>query len=728
MKTLSYPIYFIFLSIFIAQDYIWPTNASNTITAFFAEERPQRYHAGIDIRTYGKNGLEIYAIEDGYIERIKTDYKGYGKTIYLKLEDGNTAVYAHLEKFYPELNQIVEILKEEYNSSIINHTFKKQEFTVKKGEIIGYTGDTGSISGPHLHFEIRNKDNISINPLIDFYKIKDTIKPIPKKIAFIPMNYDTKIDSNSDIKLYNIINGENDNEYFINDTISVIGDFGISLSVIDKINKQPFTYGLYKIELYLDGELKYKIKYDNHNFNEGHIVNQERNYYLKRTENERFYNLYRTEQELSFIDNRSWPYYKLKPGIHNLVIKASDINNNEIIIFGSLISEPIKPLLFEINEKTDLINIKIDEQDDNNKYIIKLCNKYNGETKTTLNYYDKNISINKSNIIDPFNCLHIYGKKNNGLKTKVSYNTLKNNNNAINGKFKIKSLKEGIIIQFIENEFTNTTATINLKTNKLKPYATNRIEQNILSTEFIHYKDFENLEYIEIEYDSNPKIKIKKKINSDLFIPNKGIYITNKNLTLNSYDNFISDSTLIWIEEIDLETPKNSQLILKPYIINPSTLLFEKPIELNFKYPKKEDGIGIYYYLEKQKKWIYMDTHYSEKNYSTLIESNEVFALIQELNPPTIKNLIPDINAKYRAEDIDKIEFYIEDDLSGISNINNISLKIDDIPILFEYNLYQNKIFYNFQDWLSIGEHSLEIEVQDNVGNKTYKKGTFIIQ
>ena len=114
--------------------------------------------------------------------------------------------------------------------------------------------------------------------------------------------------------------------------------------------------------------------------------------------------------------------------------------------------------------------------------------------------------------------------------------------------------------------------------------------------------------------------------------------------------------------------------------------------------------------------------------YSTFIQSNELFALIQELNPPIIKNLIPDIDAKYRAKDIDKIEFYIEDDLSGISNINNISLKIDDIPILFEYNLYQNKIFYNFQDWLSIGEHSLEIEVQDNVGNKTYKKGTFIIQ
>ena len=88
-----------------------------------------------------------------------------------------------------------------------------------------------------------------------------------------------------------------------------------------------------------------------------------------------------------------------------------------------------------------------------------------------------------------------------------------------------------------------------------------------------------------------------------------------------------------------------------------------------------------------------MDTFYNDKEYSTSIESNELFALIKESNPPLIKKLIPDINAKYRAEDINKIEFYIEDDLSGISDINNISLKIDGIPILFEYNLYQKKYF-----------------------------------
>ena len=82
---------FLFLDLLVA-DYLRPTDASNTLTGTFCEERPFRYHAGIDIRTYGKNS-KIFATEDGYIERIRTGSKGYGKAIYLRLNDGNIALY-----------------------------------------------------------------------------------------------------------------------------------------------------------------------------------------------------------------------------------------------------------------------------------------------------------------------------------------------------------------------------------------------------------------------------------------------------------------------------------------------------------------------------------------------------------------------------------------------------------------------------------------------------------
>ena len=96
-----------------ATDYLWPTDASKTLTTVFGDIRPFRYHTGIDIRTYGINGLDIYAIEDGYISRIAVSPSGYGKVVYIKMIDGNTSVYAHLDGFNETLELFKDKLQEE---------------------------------------------------------------------------------------------------------------------------------------------------------------------------------------------------------------------------------------------------------------------------------------------------------------------------------------------------------------------------------------------------------------------------------------------------------------------------------------------------------------------------------------------------------------------------------------------------------------------------------------
>ena len=89
------------------EEYLWPTNASKTLTTVFGDVRPRRYHAGLDIRTYGQSGYDLYAIDDGYIERIRVSSSGYGKAIYIRLIDGRIVVYAHLSKFTSEINDLV---------------------------------------------------------------------------------------------------------------------------------------------------------------------------------------------------------------------------------------------------------------------------------------------------------------------------------------------------------------------------------------------------------------------------------------------------------------------------------------------------------------------------------------------------------------------------------------------------------------------------------------------
>ena len=89
------------------QEYQSPLNFKLLLSGTFGELRGNHFHAGIDIKTEGVEGQKVYAIEDGYVSRIKVSTWGYGKTIYLTHpETGHTSVYAHLQKFSTKFLQM----------------------------------------------------------------------------------------------------------------------------------------------------------------------------------------------------------------------------------------------------------------------------------------------------------------------------------------------------------------------------------------------------------------------------------------------------------------------------------------------------------------------------------------------------------------------------------------------------------------------------------------------
>ena len=73
----------------------------------FGDFRPGRYHAGFDLRTGGEEGWPVVAVGDGYVMRASTSYFGYGRALYLRLDDGRIAVYGHLQKFGPQVTKRV---------------------------------------------------------------------------------------------------------------------------------------------------------------------------------------------------------------------------------------------------------------------------------------------------------------------------------------------------------------------------------------------------------------------------------------------------------------------------------------------------------------------------------------------------------------------------------------------------------------------------------------------
>ena len=104
--------------------------------------KTRKMHYGMDYSA--KVGTEIYATGDGVISKVKKSKRGYGNYVKINHGFGYETLYAHMSKYIVKKGQ-----------------------KVKRGEVIGYVGNTGISTAPHLHYEVR-KDNKKINP-VNFY-------------------------------------------------------------------------------------------------------------------------------------------------------------------------------------------------------------------------------------------------------------------------------------------------------------------------------------------------------------------------------------------------------------------------------------------------------------------------------------------------------------------------------------------------------------------------------
>jgi murein DD-endopeptidase MepM/ murein hydrolase activator NlpD len=88
--------------------FVSPVNIPLVLNGNFGEIRSNHFHAGIDIKTNGATGLPVFSISDGVVSRISVSATGYGKTLYIDHPSGYTSVYAHLDRFIPEIEKWVK--------------------------------------------------------------------------------------------------------------------------------------------------------------------------------------------------------------------------------------------------------------------------------------------------------------------------------------------------------------------------------------------------------------------------------------------------------------------------------------------------------------------------------------------------------------------------------------------------------------------------------------------
>ncbi|MTI32025.1 M23 family metallopeptidase [Xanthovirga aplysinae] len=106
--------------------------------------KTKKFHSGIDFSA--PKGTPIYATGNGKVVKVKSSFGGYGKQVVIDHGFGYKTLYGHMSKFNVKKGQVV-----------------------KRGECIGYVGNTGQSTGPHIHYEVI-KDGKVVNPVHYFYK------------------------------------------------------------------------------------------------------------------------------------------------------------------------------------------------------------------------------------------------------------------------------------------------------------------------------------------------------------------------------------------------------------------------------------------------------------------------------------------------------------------------------------------------------------------------------
>jgi murein DD-endopeptidase MepM/ murein hydrolase activator NlpD len=105
--------------------------------------KTEKMHTGMDFTA--PTGTEIHATGNGVVQKVERFGKGYGNNVIISHGYGYETVYAHMSKFAVRPGQ-----------------------KISRGDLIGYVGNTGTSTGPHLHYEVRKNGN-PVNPANFYY-------------------------------------------------------------------------------------------------------------------------------------------------------------------------------------------------------------------------------------------------------------------------------------------------------------------------------------------------------------------------------------------------------------------------------------------------------------------------------------------------------------------------------------------------------------------------------
>jgi murein DD-endopeptidase MepM/ murein hydrolase activator NlpD len=324
-----------------------PLDIPLELAGSFGEVRSNHLHSGLDLRTNGKEGYNVFAVGDGHVARIKVSASGYGKALYIRHSNGFTSVYAHLREYNGTIEEYVKKKQYEGETFEIDLSLSSHEIRVRKGEIIGISGNTGGSDSPHLHFEIRDSDTEEIiNPFLFGYRVRDTVPPEILSVSVYP-HRNSSVNSKTVTQVIPVL--KKNGRYEAEAPIKVDGSVSFGLECFDTGNKTDNRNGIYSLEVSVDKRNVFKMRFLRFGFPQTRFVNSLIDYEARIRDK-------RTVYRTHVLPNNRLPFPELNENkgiyrfndenIHEVTFVAEDLSGNrsELRLKIQSVKEKIHPL------------------------------------------------------------------------------------------------------------------------------------------------------------------------------------------------------------------------------------------------------------------------------------------------------------------------------------------------------------------------------------------------
>ena len=729
----------------LSQEYIWPTNTGKHLSSNFGEFRTTGYHLGVDMKTKGTEGHPINAVSDGHVSRVVTNYSGFGKALYLTMEDGKTAVYAHLSKFSDKLEERLKEEQEKSQSYLTNFYLTPNEFPFAQNDIIAYSGNSGFSFGPHLHFEIRDEKGMILNPLTNGLNQPDRLAPIVEEISLAPLNKESWVNGNQLPQNFPVFRDKK-GEYHFADTINAYGKIGLAVKTYDKREGAKNKYQPHRIEVFLNGQLYHSLEFEKLNYNWQSTANYINDYRNSRLNMGDFVKLYRNYNDplIPIHSSDSDGTFELNKGYHDIKILIYDAQKNVRIVNGTLFfMNPYEIDVTNLGEANNIVSFLLSPK--SIAIPIKSAIIY---SFTPFGFADERIDVISQERVEtgliitlPKNkikrkALQFITQNDIGtvsMPTHWNDKKIAGDHLSLNVDLDISHSDAGVYIQIQPEKVIDQSLSLRLKGEFqyiTKPI--NQIQPSVYLSAPLLPEEFENINQIEAIIGGSIERQIQFKFPFTIIYPDSSITIVSKDgsCSVKTRKNTFTESTLGWIEPVH-KYPKitGGMLLTRVYQLQPFQKPMLKPINIAMRYPRKLDNRKKHlYFYDKKEGWTFIKTQEIKERRVLLgeIKHLDAIAVIEDKTPPKMIRSHPGNNGKYAALELNQFKINIDDKLSGFDpSPNSFEVKLNDKNIFYAFQPKLKVLSYDLDEPLSVGKHKITFKATDQAGNTLEKNIQF---